>query len=180
MDASLHFESQRFGIANDWFFGHAGESERFFESARGGNCESFGGFCHDCGGGRCRSHPHRGRRIFFQLRIPLRGHVMEEGHGQPTGEDQRGTSDEITELHHLLRKGLQYCERFLCLIVRKGNSKDERCDHASRIYTSNTGTQTKPFVRVPAGKNEKRAIFDKFVLTAASRCLQAFSQGWEA
>ena len=63
-------------------------------------------------------------RILIELRIPLRGHLVNECHCKPPDEDDRRTTDEMTESASIITEMFTIPGRFLRLMAIKGNPKD--------------------------------------------------------
>ena len=98
MDASLNFKRKWLRIANNRFLGHEGKSAPAPASARDRNREPRGFLQYGSGRG-IGWWPYRSRRVFVEFRISLGGHRVNECHREPTEQDDRRTTDEMTELH---------------------------------------------------------------------------------
>ena len=63
------------------------------------------------------------RGVFVETRIPLRRHIPEKRHRQPSCENDGGPTDKSVNVHRIIRISLVSCPRFVRPIAAKCNPK---------------------------------------------------------
>jgi len=104
VNPGLHFECQRFRITNYRFSSHAGEAACRIALARdrNGQLGQFPWLRHHF---RLDFLAQRNRgRAFLQLGIPLGRHFIEKRCSEPSGENDRRSTDKALGIHQVIRK----------------------------------------------------------------------------